>query len=52
MRENWRIRKINNAVFGDLSYRICKLFLNLNEKKNLFLLLKNKFTIFFFAINN
>lgn len=26
MRENWRIRKINNAVFGDLSYRICQLF--------------------------
>lgn len=24
MRENWRIRKINDAVFGDLSYRICK----------------------------
>jgi hypothetical protein len=24
MRENWRIRKINDFVFGDLGYRICK----------------------------
>jgi hypothetical protein len=24
MRESWRIRKVNEFVFGDLSYRICR----------------------------
>lgn len=26
MRESWRIRKVNDFVFGDLGYRICKCF--------------------------
>lgn len=24
MRENWRIRKVQGQLFGDLGYRICK----------------------------
>lgn len=24
MRENWRIRKVNDLIFGDLGYKICE----------------------------
>jgi len=23
MRENWRVRKVQKSIFGDLGYRIC-----------------------------
>lgn len=26
MRENWRVKKVNEDIFGDLGYRTCKLF--------------------------
>lgn len=31
MRENWRIRKVNEFVFGDLGYRICTLKITINS---------------------
>lgn len=43
MRENWRVKKVNEDIFGDLGYRTCKLFLHSYINNNLKILDGPKF---------